>query len=85
MTNKSDITQRMEELKLRIDQAEEKVKLREILHKDHQVTIDGLRRRYALLEQQLADETTDAEAKGHHIGSLEMTALRWINALNFDR
>lgn len=84
MSEDKALTQRMEDLKRRIDQAEEKLRLRMILHKDHQVTIDELRRRYALIEQQLEDETATLEAKGHHVDSFEKMVMRWIDTLTFD-
>lgn len=85
MTDDSDIARRITDLKQRIDQAEELIKSRMTLHKNHQATINDLRKRHALLEQQLADEAASAEAKGAHLGSLEQTVLRWINSLTFDR
>lgn len=84
MNDKDSFSGRMADLKRRIDEAEGKLRLHVILHKDHQATIDGLRKRYALLEQQLEDQTAAAEAKGHHVDSFEKTVRWWINTLNFD-
>lgn len=75
---------RLDEIGARISNAEERLKLKGLLHKDHELTIDGLSKRYQILSGELDGEVADLQSHGERVGSFEKTVLNWVNGLNFD-
>lgn len=85
MTESPELRARLNQIGRQIKDAEDHLKLRGMLHKDHKASADELTQRYQALSRELDDEVTKLEAHGAHIGSLEKTVLTWVNSLNFDR
>ena len=85
MSESGTPSDRLEDIRRRIDQARDRLELHDMLHKDHRATADDLMSRYRHLQNTLADETASVEAKGGHVDSFEKTVLTWINGLTFDR
>ena len=85
MTESPELRARLNQISKQIIDAEEHLKLKGMLHKDHRTSADELTQRYQALSRQLDDQVANLEGHGAHIGSLEKTVLIWVNSLNFDR
>ena len=85
MTKTTDLRGRLDAIGAKISQAEDRLKLKGLFHKDHEATADELSKRYQILCRELDGEVANLESHGEHVGSLEKTVLNWENHLNFDQ
>lgn len=79
MTSLPELHDRLDKLNAELDQAQDKMKLKDALHKEN-VTLRELKARHKLLTEQLKRDVKDPKG----IGDLETTFRRWINRMDFD-
>jgi len=79
-----ELKAKLDDVGKRIEQTKNKLQLRGIFVRDHQITQEELDKRYQLLKSQLDKEVHSLEERHYHVNQLEQAFLKWMNAIDFD-
>lgn len=85
MSIEQELHDRLETLKVRIDEAQEKERLRHVMHNGDCPSASDLSKRYHAIQDMVAEQTEDREAHGEHLSSLEKSVMEWFDSFAFDR